>query len=470
VTQSAPSGDGADAVGRPGFVTRVCLVAALGGLLFGYDTAVIAGAIGFLQEHFRLDPAMKGWAASSALLGCVLGVAAAGVFSDRLGRRRTLLVAAVLFLASAVGTAVPRSFSVFVLFRMLGGVGVGVASMASPMYIAEISPAAVRGRMVSVNQFAIISGMLIVYFVNYLIVRQGDADWNREVGWRWMFASGIVPSLVFLGLLAIVPESPRWLVENGQVDRAQSVLSQVGGPAYAAFELASIRSAAGATGGAFAELLRPGLRRALAVGVALAVLQQVTGINVFLYYAPEIFKQLGAGVDTALLQTIVVGVVNLGFTVVAIRTVDRWGRRPLMIAGAAGMGACLLAMGAAAQAGAIAGWVLLFVLGYIACFALSVGPVTWVLLSEFFPTRLRGRALSVATWCLWMANFAVSQTFPMLDGHPWLVERFRHGFPFYLYGACCALLVAVVWCWVPETRGRSLEEIEGIWTRPGNRS
>lgn len=464
-SSSLPSAAG-EPSGNPRFLLLVCLVAALGGLLFGYDTAVIAGAIGFLQEHFELSATQKGWAASSALLGCVIGVTFAGVFSDRLGRRRTLLLAAALFLLSAIGTAVPRAFTTFVVFRILGGIGVGIASMASPMYIAEITPAPVRGRMVSVNQFAIISGMLVVYFVNYFIARQGDPDWNRETGWRWMFGSGIAPSLVFLGLLAAVPESPRWLADRGEWDQARAVLVRVGGEAHAALELAAIREQAGlGESGGFAQLLAPGLRRALVVGIGLAVLQQVTGINVFLYYAPEIFKQLGSGVDVALLQTIVVGAVNLGFTVVAIRTVDRLGRRPLMILGAAGMGLCLAGMGAAAQLGAIAAWVLVLVLGYIACFAVSVGPVTWVLLSEFYPTHIRGRALSVATFCLWIANFIVSQTFPMLDENAWLVARFGHGFPFYVYAAFCGVLVWLVLRHVPETRGRSLEEIGRMWER-----
>lgn len=450
---------------RSGFLTLVCLIAALGGLLFGYDTAVIAGAIGFLQEHFQLDATLKGWAASSALLGCVLGVSFAGAVSDRFGRKPVLILAGVLFLVSAIGTAVPDRFTTFIVFRVLGGIGVGVASMASPMYIAEVSPAAVRGRMVSINQFAIITGMLVIYFVNYVIAAQGDPSWNRTTGWRWMFGSGVAPAAVFLALLTLVPESPRWLIEHGRAPAARAVLTRVGGEAYANTELAALEQAlATDRARAVSDLhLSPGLRRAVLIGVALAILQQVTGINVFLYYAPEIFKQLGAGVDVALLQTIVVGAVNLGFTVVAIRTVDALGRRPLMILGASGMGVCLVAMGLAAQLGAISLWVLAFVLGYIACFALSVGPVTWVLLAEIYPTRLRGRALSVATFCLWIANFVVSQTFPMLDGNVWLVERFRHGFPFYLYAVCCAVLVFVVWRLVPETRGRSLEEIERQW-------
>lgn len=445
------------------YVALVTMVAALGGLLFGYDTAVIAGAIGFLQTHFDLDATMKGWAAACALLGCVVGVSFAGVFSDKLGRKKTLVLAGLLFLVSSVGTALPKDFIIFVVFRILAGVGVGIASMASPMYIAEITPARIRGRMVSVNQFAIVTGMLIIYFVNYFISLQGDEVWNVSTGWRWMFASGVLPSALFLALLTLVPESPRWLVERGKREKAESILIKVGGSAFAGAELVSIEEALSQEPASLSQLFEPGLRRVLMIGIALAILQQVTGINVFLYYGPEIFKQLGSGVDVAMLQTVVVGAVNLSFTVFAIWTVDRIGRRPLMIVGAAGMGLSLVAIGLAAQYQAISLWVLLFMLSYIACFALSVGPVTWVLLSEIFPTKIRGRAMSIATFCLWSANFVVSQTFPMMDENAWLLSRFNHGFPFYVYAGFCLVLVLTIWKAVPETKGRSLEEIERSW-------
>ena len=445
------------------YVALVTMVAALGGLLFGYDTAVIAGAIGFLQTHFDLDATMKGWAAACALLGCVVGVSFAGVFSDKLGRKKTLVLAGLLFLVSSVGTALPKDFIIFVVFRILAGVGVGIASMASPMYIAEITPARIRGRMVSVNQFAIVTGMLIIYFVNYFISLQGDEVWNVSTGWRWMFASGVLPSALFLALLTLVPESPRWLVERGKREKAESILIKVGGSAFAGAELVSIEEALSQEPASLSQLFEPGLRRVLMIGIALAILQQVTGINVFLYYGPEIFKQLGSGVDVAMLQTVVVGAVNLSFTVFAIWTVDRIGRRPLMIVGAAGMGLSLVAIGLAAQYQAISLWVLLFMLSYIACFALSVGPVTWVLLSEIFPTKIRGRAMSIATFCLWSANFVVSQTFPMMDENAWLLSRFNHGFPFYVYAVFCLVLVLTIWKAVPETKARSLEEIERSW-------
>lgn len=449
------------------YLTRACGVAALGGLLFGYDTAVISGAIGFLQEHFAMSAAMKGWAASSALAGCIIGVAVAGALSDYLGRKKVLVLAALLFLVSAVGTALPRSLAEFVFFRMIGGIGVGAASMTSPMYIAEIAPAHIRGRMVSLNQFTIIFGMLVVYFVNYGIAAAGNEAWNVETGWRWMFGSEALPAALFLVLLFFVPETPRWLVKRGREAEAEALLARINGPARAAAELAEIRAAAGHRAGSVFEVFAPGLRVALVIGVVLAVLQQVTGINVILYYAPEIFKAGGVETAAALWQTIIVGAVNLLFTIVAIWTVDKLGRKPLMIFGAAGMGASLFALGMAFHLERTAGWMLVFVLGYIACFAVAVGPVTWVILSEIFPTRIRGRAMAIATVFLWAANFVVSQTFPMLDENAWLVERFHHGFSFWLYAAMCAVQVVFVWRLVPETKNRSLEDIEHFWeTRP----
>jgi SP family xylose:H+ symportor-like MFS transporter len=444
-------------------------VAALGGLLFGYDTAVISGAIEPLRTDFGLSAAEKGWAAGSALVGCVPGVLLAGILADRCGRKLALLVAALLFFISAVGTAVPQTFTQFVIFRAVGGVAVGIASITSPMYIAEISPAGLRGKMVSLNQLAIISGMLVVYFVNYGIALLGDDAWLVTSGWRWMFASEALPALLLLGLLFAVPESPRFLCRTGRHDRARSILARIGGGAWADEELARIESAPGHEAGPWRDLLGPGLRVALLVGIALAILQQVTGINVFLYYAPDIFRSMaGATTDVALLQTIIVGAVTLTFTVAAILTVDRLGRRPLMLIGAAGMGISLCAIGAAAWGQAVGNWLLVFVLGYIACFAMSVGPVTWVILSEIFPTRLRGRALGVATFFLWTANYLVSQTFPMMAENEWLLARFQGGFPFFVYGAFCVVLVALVARFVPETKGRTLEEIESFW-RPHDR-
>ncbi len=450
--------------GSLAYLVLICLVATLGGLLFGYDTAVISGAIGFLQSFFTLDAKLKGWAASSALIGCVLGVAAAGSLSDRFGRRTVLLLSAVLFLVSAIGSAIPQRFDVFVFFRIVGGLGVGAASMTSPMYIAEISPARIRGRMVSINQLAIVLGMLVVYFVNYRIAAAGDESWNVQVGWRWMFGSEALPALLLLVLLSFVPESPRWLVGQNAVAEARRILTRIGGPESAEAALIDIQTTIAHESRSLDQLLQPGMRRALGIGVVLAVLQQVTGINVFLYFAPEIFREIvGEQTDAAMLQTVTVGAVNLLFTLVAIGTVDRVGRKPLMIVGSAGMGLALLGLGLAAYYGRTEAWVLAFILGYIACFAVAVGPVTWVILSEIFPTHIRGRAMAIATIFLWVANFVISQTFPMMDENRWLVARFHHAFPFWLYAAFCLVSILFVWWYVPETKGKSLEDIEAMW-------
>ncbi len=445
------------------YVFLVCIVAALGGLLFGYDTGVINGAIGPLKAHFELDDVWAGWATGCALLGCALGAAGAGALSDRFGRKKVLILSAVMFLISAIGTAVPPNITLFVIFRIIGGIGVGAASMSSPMYIAEISPARMRGRLVSVNQFAIVTGFLVVYFVNYFIALQGDDLWNQQSGWRWMFGSETIPAVLLLVLLLFVPESPRWLTKQKREAEALGILTRVNGTSYAQTELAEIKDALAHESGSLKQLLQPGMRIILVIGIALAVLQQVTGINVFLYFGTEIFKKMGSGTSAALLQTVIVGVVNLTFTVIAIWTVDRLGRKPLMMIGSAGMGISLAAMGLAAYAQTSGLWMLLFILGYIACFALSVGPVTWVILSEVFPTRIRGRAMAIATVCLWIANYIISQTFPMMDENSWLVATFHRGFPFWLYGAFCAVLLVVVWRFVPETKGKTLEEIERHW-------
>ncbi|MBN2138336.1 MAG: sugar porter family MFS transporter [Sedimentisphaerales bacterium] len=533
--------------GSLSYVVMISIVAALGGLLFGYDTGVIAGGIGFLQRHFELDPAgQKGWAAASALVGCVIGVSVAGLMSDWLGRKKVLIFSAILFLVSAVGSALPESIRQFIIYRIIGGVGVGAASITSPMYIAEISPARIRGRLVSLNQFAIVTGFLVVYLANFFIAGYGtridrglvaghiaehgaaldsvavarfiddssediDAEaalafttdkgpeltaesvvgllaeckvevaaldvelagygidsWCVGKGWRWMFGSESLPAVLLLVLLFAVPESPRWLTKRGHSGKALSILSRVDGSEYAERELADIKNAIAMESGSIGQLFQPRMRIVLVIGIALAVLQQVTGINVFLYFGTEIFKKMGSGTNAALLQTVVVGAVNLGFTVVAIRTVDRLGRRPLMMIGSAGMGVCLAAMGLAAYFGRTEVWLLLFILGYIACFAMSVGPVTWVILSEIFPTSIRGRAMGIATVFLWVANYIISQTFPMMDESRWLVAKFHHGFPFWLYGGFCAVLLVFVMRFVPETKGKSLEEIEKFWmTRTG---
>lgn len=449
--------------GSTTYVFLVCIVAALGGLLFGYDTGVISGAIGPLVERFGLSPRMEGWAASCALVGCMFGAGLAGTVSDRTGRKKVLVVSAVLFLVSAVGTALPRNLAEFIIFRFIGGLGVGAASMTSPMYIAEITPARIRGRMVSVNQFAIVSGFLVVYFVNYYIALGRSDEWIVQTGWRWMFGSESLPAFMLLVLALFVPESPRWLCKQGRNAEATSILAKVDGSDHAQAEMRAIREAIAQESGSLMQLLHPGMRIALLIGVVLAFLQQVTGINAVLYYAPEIFKNTGSGTQSALLQTVIIGAVNAGFTVVAIWTVDTLGRKPLMLIGAVGMGVSLTVIGCAFHFQRTGAWVLSAVLAYIAFFASSMGPVFWVIASEIFPTRIRGRAMAIATVVIWVSCYLVSQTFPMLDKNAWLVERFNHGFSFWLYGVFCLVTVLFVLKFLPETKGKTLEAIERHW-------
>jgi sugar porter (SP) family MFS transporter len=454
------------------YLLPICLVATLGGLLFGYDTGVISGAIELLTVRFNLDVVMKGWASGCVLIGCAAGVLIVGPISDRFGRKKALLIAAILFLVSAIGTAIPKDITTFIVFRFLGGLGIGIASMSTPMYIAEIAPAHLRGRLVSLNQIAIVSGIVAVYFVNYFIAQLGTQAWNDRLGWRWMFASGAVPSLLFLALSLRIPESPRWLVERQRADEAQAILTKVGGEAYATSELAEIRRSLRAERGTWSELVSKTVRMPLLIGAALAVLQQVTGINVFLYFGTTIFRNMSAstGVDAGMLQQLVVGGASMLATVVAIATVDKWGRKPLMLFGAAGMGVSLLLMGLIAQRttdpAAMGGWMLFLIILYVVAFGLSVGPVTWVILSEIFPTAVRGRALGLATFFLWMADYLVTQTFPIMEAPgSWFVTKFNHAFPFYTYAFFCLVLIIVIAGFVPETKGKTLEEIELGWNR-----
>ena len=454
------------------YLLPICLVATLGGLLFGYDTGVISGAIESLTQRFQLDDFMKGWATGCVLIGCAMGVLLVGPISDRFGRKKALFISAVLFLLSAIGTSLPHDIVTFILFRILGGVGIGVASISTPMYIAEITPAHLRGRMVALNQIAIVGGIAATSFANYFIAGHGDQAWNIATGWRWMFAMGIMPAVAFFLLLLRIPESPRWLLEMRRNAEARDVLSKVGGGSFADAEVASISEALAGEKGTWGELFSSRLRLPLTLGIALAVLQQVTGINVFMYFGATIFKTMSqsTGVDAGLLQQIIINGSGVIFTLIAIASIDKWGRRPLMFLGTSGMGVSLVAMGVMAQtmgATAVAGNLMLAcIVLYIACFGLSVGPVIWVILAEIFPTAVRGRALGLATFCLWLADYAVTQTFPLMDAKgSWFVAHFNHAFPFYVYAGFCLVLVVVMWRFVPETKGRSLEEIERMWQR-----
>jgi sugar porter (SP) family MFS transporter len=428
-------------------------VAALGGLLFGYDTAVISGAIGLLKDHFGLSAAATGWAASSALAGCVLGAAGAGKGSDLYGRHKMLVLSGICFLISAAGTALASTFTLFVAFRIVGGLGIGAASVASPLYIGESAPARWRGRLVALNQLAIVFGMLLIYLVNYRIHLNGTLDWNRNMGWRWMFASGILPSALLLGLLFVVPETARFLLMRGRREEAERIAARTGADTFLEILEAETQQLSATRH----------VRRVLSVGLVLAVLQQVTGINVFLYYAPIIFNRVSHSADMSLWQTVLLGAVNVLFTIVAMAFVDRAGRKPLLLTGSLGMMVCLISMGWAIMHESSSAWLLLFVLTYIACFAFSVGPVTWIVLSEIFPSDIRANAMAMSTAVLWVANFAVSQTFPMIDENQFLIVHFGHGSPFFLYASFCLVEVYFVWRCLPESKNRSLEEISRWW-------
>ena len=535
--------------GNPTYIMMLTLVATLGGLLFGYDTAVVNGAEKSLVEFYiskALSPenyayayllisqykilvavvlylvgiiisaqivrllgtkkggiisgvivlvltiyvvqyllqvipgstdtealksiadSAKGFVISSALIGCIIGGASAGFVSKSIGRKKGLVISAVAFTISAVGAWKPEAFNFFgtldvysfVIYRIIGGIGVGLASMLSPMYIAEIAPANVRGKLVSWNQFAIIFGMLVIYFVNYFIAKSGNEDWLVNEGWRWMFFSGVIPAALFLILLFFVPETPRFLVMKGRDNEALTVLKKISGTDTADATLSEIKNT-------LHEKSAPWLSYGffvIFIGIMLSVFQQFVGINVVLYYAGNIFRNMGSSTDTSLLQTIIIGSINLLFTVLAIYTVDRFGRKPLMIIGALIMAVSMFCLGFSFSMHREGISALIFMLLYTAGFAMSWGPVTWVLLSEIFPNSVRG-AMSIAVAAQWIANLIISWTFPMMNDNTWLTEKFNHGFSYWIYGLMGLLAAWFVWKLVPETKGKSLEEIEKLWKK-----
>lgn len=446
------------------YILFIAFSAALGGLLFGYDTAVISGAIGNLTEYFQLTPIETGWAISSALVGCLVGAFFSDYLSDTFGRKVTMLITAVLFILNSVGTALPISFSMFVLFRIVGGIGVGIASMVVPMYIAEIAPPKRRGALVGNYQLAIVIGIVVVYFVNYFIALQGDANWNLNTGWRWMFGSELIPSLLFLFFIFLIPESPRWLFQKGETNKAVAVLQKLN----TAEEVAQVQSEIENSmqqedKNQWKHLGNPLYKKALFVGIGLSVLQQLTGINAILYYAPEIFKSLGSSTDVSLLETSILGVVNLIFTLLAIKLVDKMGRKPLLFIGSLGMTVALAAVGLFIYFDALGNWVLPFLLLFMASFSISWGPIVWVLLSEIFPNKIRSLALAISVFIQWVANFMVTQIFPSLVENQWLIDHFNGAFPFYLFSVICLFSLLFVWKKVPETKNKTLEQMDTLW-------
>lgn len=445
-------------------ITFIALSAALGGLLFGFDTAVISGAIGNLTEYFHLSPVETGWAISSALVGCLIGAFFSDFLSDTFGRKVTMIITAILFILNSVGTAFPTSFTMFVVFRIIGGIGVGIASMVVPMYIAEIAPPKRRGALVGNYQLAIVIGIVVVYFVNYFIALQGDADWNLNIGWRWMFGSEIIPSILFLIFIFLIPESPRWLFQKGETSKAIVVLQKLN----TAEEVAQVQSEIENSlhqedKNQWKHLGNPIFKKVLFVGVGLSIFQQLTGINAILYYAPEIFKSLGSSTDVSLLETSILGVVNLLFTLLAIRLVDKMGRKPLLYIGSIGMTIAIAAVGLFIYFNAIGNWVLPFLLLFMASFSISWGPIVWVLLSEIFPNKIRSLALAISVFIQWVANFVVTQVFPSLVENQWLKDNFNGAFPFYLFSIICLFSIFFINKYLPETKNKSLEEINELW-------
>jgi sugar porter (SP) family MFS transporter len=425
-------------------------VAALGGLLFGFDTAVINGAIVFLKRQFALTDSQTEFGASSLLLGCVLGASLAAFTSDRFGRKKSLLAAAALFTVSSIGAALPRNITEFVIARVLGGLAIGLASTLSPLYIAEISPARIRGLLVSVNQLAIVTGILLSYSVNYGLTGAGPANW------RWMFASAAVPSAFFLVTLLSVPESPRWLVQKGRDAEAENILSSIKGREAAQTEIHAIRAAVAEESG---NVFDAAFRKPLVVAVLIGLFSQFTGINTIIYYGSLVFLEHvpNQTASSALFANVMIGAINFIATILGMYLIDRAGRKPLMTSAFAGMGAALVGVAASIHFHGPPFAVLLFVLVYVACFAVGIGTGTWVLMSEICPNRIRGRAMSIATLFLWCGTLIVTLTFLSL------VRVLTAPGAFLLYAVICVAAVLFVKMVVPETKGRSLEEIENWW-------
>lgn len=521
-------------------VYLITIVASLGGLLFGYDTAVISGAVGALEDFFitslekspgfaensifqfkviisvcilsiallfssfilkffrrstayaiiasifilggalfyfqfltlpdvlteNLRNSILGFMISSALVGCIIGASLGDNVANSIGRRNGLIVAAILFVLSAVGSSYPEmmnilpgnDLTVFIIYRIIGGVGVGLASMLAPMYIAEMAPANIRGKLVSFNQFAIVTGMLVVYFVNYFIVKGQPESWINTTGWRYMFLSEAIPALLFLIFLLFMPKTPRYQTMKGKEDNALKVLTKLNGPEKAAQILADIKASFSRSR---SHWLSFGWTVVL-IGIFLSLFQQFVGINVVLYYAPEIFRGMGMETDASLLQTIIVGAINMLFTVIAILTVDKFGRKKLMMIGSAVMAVSMIGLGFALYTETTGITALMLMLLYIAAFAMSWGPVVWVLLSEIFPNKIRG-VMAVAVAVQWLANLLVSWTFPMMNNNSALIEHFNHGFSYWIYGVMAILSGLFIWRFVPETKGRTLEDMENLW-------
>lgn len=447
----------------------VCLTAAIGGLLFGFDTAVISGAINLIKSQFSLSTTMEGWMVSSGLLGCIIGVLMTAFLSDRIGRKKTMIIAGSMFFLSGVGCAFAPSMTLLIISRMIGGVGVGMASVVSPMYIAEFAPADKRGRMIAYYQLAITIGILLAYFSNALIVSfsqnnfaSGSFEWffTKET-WRPMFLAMSIPSFVFMIMLVNIPESPRWLISINKSEKARGILNTIRPLPVAAKELQDIQNASLKASNRKMSLFDPSIRLPLIIGIVLAVLQQFSGINAIIYYGPGIFETAGIAANNALLFQVIVGAVNLLFTFVAIRWADKYGRKFLLITGLSGIIFSLIFCGFLFYTHHTNGILLLvLIIVFIACFAFSLGPVTWILINEIFPTGVRAKAVSICTLALWFAVWIVGQFFP------WLLQNAGAAITFWIFAACSIINFFFSLKVVKETKGKTLEEMEEVFVSP----
>lgn len=440
-----------------GFIYFICLVSAMGGLLFGYDWVVIGGAKIFYEQFFGIagDPAMQGLAMSIALAGCLIGALTSGMLADKLGRKPLLLLSALIFVLTAYGTGAFSNFHYFLLARFGGGIAIGIASGLSPMYIAEVAPASIRGKLVSLNQLTIVIGILAAQIVNWLLVSD-DTAWNVAMSWRWMFWSAAFPALAFLVLAAFIPESPRWLAMKGRRERATQILTRIGGNTYAQSELSSLQNDMEnkQKQGGLSLLFSKPYRRVLMLGIIVAMFQQWCGTNVIFNYAQEVFQSAGYDVDNTFINIVVTGIANLVFTFVAIYTVDRLGRRALMLLGAGGLAGIYLILGTCYYFEVSGIFMVVLVVTAIACYAMTLGPVTWVLLSEIFPNKVRGVAVATGTFALWVASFILTYTFPFLN------KALGTAGTFWIYTAICAAGLVFFLFRMPETKGKSLEQLE----------
>ena len=451
------------------YVIKIAIIASLGGFLFGYDTAVISGTINFVSSQFHLDAAGTGWYVSSALLGCILGVSMSGVLSDKYGRKKLLILSALFFGASAIGCAFAIGFTDLVIYRLIGGLGIGVASMLSPLYISELSPSHKRGRLVALYQFAITVGILCSYFINAYLLKLSHAEFLLQTTgllnkitvsevWRIMLGSSVFPALLFLFLLLLVPESPRWLTIKGDESGAMRVLKKIVTDDQAQKEISDIKTNLQRQTGGFGILFKGGFKQAMIIGISLAFLTQVSGINAIIYYGPKILEEAGLTIADALGGQVVIGLVNVLFTLFAIWKIDRLGRKPLLLAGVIGIISSLIIIGSLFYFNSTNTYLfLVFILLFIACFAFSYGPVIWVLLSEIFPAKIRGKAMSLATFSLWIGTALVGQLTPVF------LEKLEPAGTFWLFALMTTPALYLAIKIIPETKGKSLEEIERYW-------